>query len=136
MKLDASSQHSPPPCRADRIDGQLLANVERRDVLTLRRVAHEVHEAGRAKRARSEAVQCGFGIRGMWCGLVGWEQLAWLTAKIATLEWHVEVDLLAEVSVLEGHVASSRPTWTRRSRISTASVLLLSLCCPIRKSGT
>ena len=90
----------------------------------MRRVAHEVHEAGRAKRARSEAVQCGFGIRGMWCGLVGWEQLAWLTAKIATLEWHVEVDFLAEASMLEGHLASSPPTRTRRSRISRASFFL------------
>ena len=52
----------------------------------------------------------------MWCGLAGWQQLAWLTAKIAPLEWHVEVEKLAEVSLLEGHVASSRPTWTRRSR--------------------
>ena len=118
MKLDASSQHSPPPCRADRIDGQLLANVERRDVLTLRRVAHEVHEAGRAKRARSEAVQCGFGIRGMWWVLPAGQQLAWLTAKIAALEWHVEVNFPAEISVLEGHVASSRPMWLRRSRIT------------------
>ena len=31
MKVDASSQHSPPPCRVDRLGGQLLANVERRD---------------------------------------------------------------------------------------------------------
>ena len=63
------------------------------------------------------------------CG-VGWragQQLAWLTAKIAPLEWHFEVNLLAEVPVLEGHLASSRPTRTRRSRISTAPVLLLSL---------
>ena len=35
-----------------RLDGQLLANVERRGVLTLRRVAHEVHEPARAKGAR------------------------------------------------------------------------------------
>ena len=133
MKIDALSQHSPPPCRVHRLDGQLLANVEQKDVLTLRRVAHEVHEAGRAKRARSEAVKCEFGIRGMWCGLAGWEQLAWLTAKIAALEWHVEVEKLAEISVLEGHVASSRPMWLRRYRFSKCSVLLLSLCCPIRK---
>ena len=53
MKVDAFSQHSPPPCRVDRLDGQLLANVERRGVLTLRRVAPEVHEPGRAKRAGS-----------------------------------------------------------------------------------
>ena len=46
MKVDALSQHSPLSCRVDRIDGQLLANVERRGVLTLRRVAHEVHQAG------------------------------------------------------------------------------------------
>ena len=52
MKVDALSQHSPPPCRVDRLGGQLLANVEQRGVLTLRRVAHEIHEAGRAKRAR------------------------------------------------------------------------------------
>ena len=58
------------------------------------------------------------------------QQLAWLTAKIAPLEGHVEVNLLAEVSMLWGHVASGRPTWTLRSRISTASVLLLGLCCP------
>ena len=72
------------------------------------------------------------------CG-VGWragQQLAWLTAKIAPLEWHVEVNLLAEVSVLEGHLASSRPTRTRRSRISTASVLLLSLWSRIGKYAT
>ena len=46
--------------------------------------------------------QCGFGIRGMWCGLVGWEQLAWLTAKIAPLQWHVEVDFPAEVQLVPG----------------------------------
>ena len=60
------------------------------------------------------------------CG-VGWragQQLAWLTAKIAPLEWHVEVEKLAEVSLLEGHVASSRPTWTRRSRITRSSLVL------------
>ena len=54
-----------------------------------------------------------YGARG-----VGWragQQLAWLTAKIAAPQWHVEVDFPAEVSVLEGHVASSRPMWTRRS---------------------
>ena len=53
MKLDALSQHSPLSCRVDRIDGQLLANVEQKDVLTLRRVAPEVHEPARAKRAGS-----------------------------------------------------------------------------------
>ena len=60
------------------------------------------------------------------CG-VGWragQQLAWLTAKIAPLEGHVEVNLLAEVSMLWGHVASGRPTSTPRSRFSTASFFL------------
>ena len=63
-----------------------------------------------------------YGARG-----VGWragQQLAWLTAKIAAPQWHVEVNFLAEVSVLEGHVASSRPTWKRRSRITRCSFFL------------
>ena len=34
-------------------DGQLLANVEQKDATTFRRVAHEVHEPARAKRAGS-----------------------------------------------------------------------------------
>ena len=52
------------------------------------------------------------------------QQLAWLTAKIAPLEWRVEVDFGTAVTMLEGHVASSRPTWTRRSRITRASFFL------------
>ena len=52
MKLDALSQHSPLSCRVDRLGGQLLANVEQKDATTFRRVAHEVHEPARAKRAR------------------------------------------------------------------------------------
>ena len=92
MKVDTLSQHSPVLAAFSRLGGQLLANFERRDVLTLRRVAHEVHEAGRAKSAGSGAVQCGFGIRGVWWVLPGGQQLAWLTAKIEPLEWHAEVD--------------------------------------------
>ena len=52
------------------------------------------------------------------------QQLAWLTAKSEPLEWHVEFNLLAEVSVLEGHLASSRPTSTPRSRFSRSSFFL------------
>ena len=63
----------------------------------------------------------------MWWVLPARQQLAWLTAKIAPLEGYVEVDFLAEVPVLEGHVARCRPTWTRRSQITRSSVLLLSL---------
>ena len=69
------------------------------------------------------------------CG-AGWragQQLAWLTAKIEPLEWHVEVDFATAGSLLEGHVASSRPTSLRRSRFSTAPVFVLALCCRIRK---
>ena len=44
------------------------------------------------------------------------QQLAWLTAKIEPLEWHLEVNFATEVSMLEGHVASGRLTWTRQSR--------------------
>ena len=43
------------------------------------------------------------------CG-VGWragQQLAWLTAKSEPLEWHVEVNLLADISVPWDHLASS-----------------------------
>ena len=55
----------------------------------------------------------------------GWAAAcAWLTAKIAPLQWHVEDDFLAEASMLEGHVASSRPTWTRKSRITRSSFFL------------
>ena len=36
-----------------RLGGQLLANVEQKDATTFRRVAHEVHEPARAKRAGS-----------------------------------------------------------------------------------
>ena len=69
------------------------------------------------------------------CG-VGWragQQLAWLTAKIAPLEWHVEVNLLAEVSMLWDHLASSRLTSTRRSRITTDPVFLRLPSCHSRK---
>ena len=52
------------------------------------------------------------------------QQLAWLTAKIAPLEWHVEVDFGTAVLMLEGHVASSRPTRTLRSRFSRCSFFL------------
>ena len=62
--------------------------------------------------------------------------LAWLTAKIEPLEWHVEVDFGTEGSLLEGHVASSRLIWLRRTRFSRDSVLLLALCCRIRKYAT
>ena len=61
------------------------------------------------------------------------QQLAWLTAKIEPLEWHVEVDFGTEVSLLEGHVASSRLIWLRRCRFSKCSVFVLALCCRIRK---
>ena len=55
------------------------------------------------------------------------QQLAWLTAKIEPLEWHVEVNLLAEVSMLEGHVASSRLIWLPRTRIARSPVFLLDI---------
>ena len=44
MKLEASSQHSPPSRSVHRLGGQLLANVEQKDATTFRRVAHEVHD--------------------------------------------------------------------------------------------
>ena len=61
------------------------------------------------------------------CG-VGWragQQLAWLTAKIAPLEWHVEVDFLAEVSVLEGHVARCRVPTNMATAVSNFDRLCL-----------
>ena len=39
---------------------------------------------------------------GVWC--IG-QQLAWLRAKARRLEWHVEVDFAADVSMLWDHVA-------------------------------
>ena len=77
----------------------------------------------------------GFGIRCVWWILPDGEQLAWPRAKIERLEWHVEVDFVTEVSLLEGHVASSRLTSTRRSRWSKSSVFRLALSCRIGKSG-
>ena len=71
----------------------------------------------------------------MWWILPDGEQLAWPRAKIERLEWHVEVDFVTEVSLLEGHVASSRLTSTRRSRISKGPAFLLALSCRIGKSG-
>ena len=57
MKVDALSQHS-PPSRSEAafstfVGGQLLGGFERRDIPTLRRGAHGVHEARRAKRSRT-----------------------------------------------------------------------------------
>ena len=54
MKVDALSQHSPFLAAFSRLGGQLLANLERRDATTLKRSAHEVHEAGRAKKGPGE----------------------------------------------------------------------------------
>ena len=102
MKVEALHQYSPPPCRVHRLGGQRLGNSERRDAITLRRGAHEVHEAGRAKRSRSQvrsAQNEGLRVDCSACG-VFWragQQLAWPRAKRGQLEWHAEVDFGTEI---------------------------------------
>ena len=82
MKVDTLGEHSPPPCRVDRLGGQLLANVEQRDATTLRRAAHEVHEAARAKGPGEKRHNAGLAHGSCGACWRAGRQLAWLTAKI------------------------------------------------------
>jgi hypothetical protein len=64
------------------------------------------------------------------CGLrPAGQQLAWLRGG---LQWRAEVDFPAEVSMLWGHVASSRLTRPWRSRISCCSPDLRHRLCRTR----
>ena len=61
----------------------------------------------------------------------GWAAACLAQTKKAVIEGHFEIDFLPEVSMLWDHVASSRPTRTRRSRITRCSVLLFWLCLAV-----
>ena len=95
----------------------------------MRRSVHEVHQAARASRGRSGAPKVRVCTR-LACGLrPAGQQLAWLRGG---LQWRAEVDFPTEVSMLWGHVASSRLTRPWRSRIARCSPDLRHRLCRTR----
>ena len=82
---------------------------------------------------RGSQVRCGSLSPAPWSHSIGDHAHAHIAGARETVAKVVEVDFGTDVPMLEGHVASSRPIWLRRSGIARYPVFVLALCCPIRK---